>query len=265
MKNLMLASILCLTTFSLFAQSVEDKKAIVAIVADMAEILTPYYIVLFAEDGLSGERMAIEHIPNVILSDVMMPKRDGYELCKFLKSNVITNHIPVILLTAKAGQENKMSGLTYGADAYMAKPFESDELLIRMNNFIQARNKIWDQFKSIGGLLAEDLSLNSIDDQFFQKIQSEIQDNISNEQFSVEDLAKAVGFSRSQLHRKLKAVVNKSANQLIRETRLHRAKSILDKKSMPVSEVAYAVGYSNLSYFTKSFKDNFGYVLSDLK
>ena len=231
----------------------------------ISEIISPKFTVIKAFNGLDGEEMAIRHIPNIIISDVMMPKRDGYELCHRLKSNVKTSHIPIILLTAKAGQENKMQGLVKGADAYMTKPFQANELQVRMENLIQLRAKIWDQFQSVTGTVSPVLGLSSIDDQFLHLVQSTIQENLADELFSVEVLAKAVGFSRSQLHRKLKALINKSPNQLIREIRLTQAKTILENKAMTVSEAAYAVGYANLSYFSKSFKETFGYLPSEVK
>ena len=246
-------------------KKVDDASQIVLVVEDhedlreyIAGILRPYYKVLTAEDGLSGERMAFEHIPNIIISDVMMPGKDGYALCHSLKSSIKTSHIPVILLTAKAGQSNKMTGLTQGADAYMIKPFKKEELLIRIQNLIASRDKMWAQFSSITNYSTAIQKLTTMDDQFFQAVNKVIMENLENEAFSVEDLSRAVGFSRSQFHRKLKALTNKSANQLIREIRLHRAKKLLESKAYTVSEVAYKTGYSNLSYFSKSFKDLFG-------
>lgn len=230
----------------------------------ISQILSPEYQVLMAEDGEQAEKIAIDRLPNIIISDVMMPRRDGYELTHRLKSNIKTSHIPVILLTAKAGQENKMSGLRQGADAYMTKPFSEDELLIRMKNLIQAREEIWKQFQHLGSAVVSGLKLSSMDDRFFQQVQTVIKDHLSDEFFSVDDLARAVGFSRSQLHRKLKALVDKSPNQLIREMRLQRAKVLLDAKTGNISEIAYEVGYSNLSYFSKSFKEFFGETPSKL-
>ena len=230
----------------------------------ISEILKKEYNVIIAQNGEEGEEMAIRFIPNIIVSDVMMPKRNGYEMCERLKSNIKTSHIPIILLTAKAGQENKMSGLTQGADAYMTKPFEESELLIRMNNLIQARKAMWEQFKSVLPSFSDDIKLDSMDDQFFKQVQECVFQNLSNETFTVEDLANSVGFSKSQLHRKLKAITNKTPNQIIRENRLNKAKFILESKSMTVSETAFSVGYSNLSYFSKIFKEEFGQLPSDI-
>jgi signal transduction histidine kinase/DNA-binding response OmpR family regulator len=234
---------------------VEDNKDLQYYISD---VLQPKYTILLAKDGLQGERMAFEHIPDIIISDVMMPKKDGYELCHSLKANPKTSHIPIIMLTAKAGQNNKIEGLTQGADAYLTKPFDDEELLLQMKNLVESRKKLWEHFKALDMLLIDDIDVTSIDDKFLQDVFKTIKNNLDNEQFGVEDIARCVGFSRSQLHRKLKALSGKSANQLITEVRLNEAHRMLTLKTGSVSEVAYSVGYSNLSYFTKSFKEKFG-------
>jgi DNA-binding response OmpR family regulator len=230
----------------------------------ISDILKDQYKVLTAEDGLKGERMAFEHIPDIILSDVMMPKKDGYALCHSLKTNTKTSHIPIIMLTAKAGQDNKLEGLTQGVDAYITKPFNAQELLLRMKNLIETRKVLWDHFKSLDLAIINDLDVTSLDDKFLQNVAKVIKDNLDNEQLSVEDLARSVGFSRAQLHRKLKALINKSANQLIVEIRLNEAKRMLLLKKATVSQVAYSVGYSNMSYFSKTFKEKFGVLPSKI-
>lgn len=244
---------------------VDNHENLVLIVEDntslqdfIFEILKDQYTLITADDGLQGERMAFEHIPDLVISDVMMPKKDGYELCNSLKNNVKTSHIPIIMLTAKAGKSNKLAGLMQGADAYLTKPFDAEELLVRIKNLIQARKKIWEQFKSLDLPLISDLELKSVDDVFVQKVVKTIKENLDNELLSVEDIASRVGFSRAQLHRKLKALLNKSAGQLVSEIRLNEARKMLENKVGSVSEIAYSVGYSNMSYFTKSFKEKFG-------
>ena len=196
--------------------------------AHIENILLGHYRVLRAEDGIKGERLAIEHIPDMIISDVMMPGKDGYQLCHDLKVNSKTSHIPIIMLTAKAGQDNKMEGLTLGADAYMTKPFQAEELLVRINNLVSNRAKMWEHFNAMEFVVVEDIAIQSLDDQFLQQVMGIIRANLDNELLSVEDLAREVGFSRSQLHRKLKALCNKSAKQLIVEFRLNEAKRMLD-------------------------------------
>lgn len=252
-------------------QDLKNHEEVVLLVEDnqdlqsfIAEILAVKYKVIKANDGLQGERMAFEHIPDLVVSDVMMPKKDGYELCTALKNNVKTSHIPIMMLTAKAGQTNKMAGLTQGADAYLTKPFDADELILRAQNLIKARKKIWDHFKSMDLSAVQDLNLSSVDDTFLQKVIAFIKENIDNELLSVEDIASNVGFSRAQLHRKLKALTNKSTGQLVNEIRLNTAKHMLTQKVGSVSEIAYSVGYSNMSYFTKSFKAKFGVLPSKI-
>ena len=252
-------------------QDLKNHEEVVLLVEDnedlhdfISEILATKYKVIKANDGLQGERMAFEHIPDLVISDVMMPKKDGYELCNALKNNVKTSHVPIMMLTAKAGQSNKMAGLTQGADAYLTKPFDANELLLRAQNLIKARKKIWDHFKSMDLSAVQDLNLSSVDDTFLQKVISYIKENIDNELLSVEDIASNVGFSRAQLHRKLKALTNKSTGQLVNEIRLNKAKNMLTQKVGSVSEIAYSVGYSNMSYFTKSFKAKFGVLPSKI-
>ena len=235
---------------------VDDSPTEMHILSTLMEKLG--HTVITANNGEEGVECALKHVPDLIISDVMMPKKDGYELCNSLKYNSKTSHIPIIMLTAKAGQDNKMEGLTQGADAYLTKPFDSDELLIRARNLIEARKKLWDHFKSLDLAMVDELEFSSVDDRFFQQVVGVIRNNLDNENLSVEDLAREVGFSRSQLHRKLKALTDKSANQLITEMRLKEAKRLLENKAGSVSEIAYSVGYTNMSYFTKSFKDKFG-------
>ncbi|WP_235297816.1 ATP-binding protein [Portibacter marinus] len=228
-------------------------------------IVSKRYRTLLAKDGNQGERMAFEHIPDVIITDVMMPKKDGFALCNSLKNNQKTSHVPIIMLTAKAGFENKIEELSQGADAYLTKPFKEEELLIRIHNMVESRKKMWSQFRSLDLSLINDMSLQSIDDQFVQEVVHCIKENLDNEMLGVEDIARCVGFSRSQLHRKLKAITNKSANQLIVEIRMNEARRMLENKTGTVSEVAYSVGYSNLPYFTKSFKKLFGVLPSKVE
>ncbi|MFX0555471.1 ATP-binding protein [Maribacter sp. CXY002] len=224
----------------------------------MGSILQGQYQVLTAKDGEEGERIAMAEIPDVIISDVMMPKKNGFELCNTVKTDSKTSHIPIILLTAKAGQDNKMEGLYQGADAYLTKPFAPDELLVRIKNLIGLRQKLWEKVKETDGLLVDELQLNSMEDEFLRKVFKVINENLEDASFSVELLASTVGFSRAQLHRKLKALINKSPNQLISEIRLNTAYQLLQNKTGNVSEIAYTVGFSNLSYFAKTFKEKFG-------
>ena len=236
----------------------------------ISETMQGGYQILTAENGKTGLEKAIEKTPDLIISDVMMPIMDGFEMCGFLKKDERTSHIPVILLTAKAGQQHKVAGLETGADAYLTKPFDEKELLVRARNLVEQRRKLRERFAGVGHLgsvrrlAPSEVAVTSTDQRFLEKVTAAIEENMDNEFFSVEDLASAVAFSRSQLHRKLKALVGKSPNELIREFRLARAKELLEKGHGNVSEVAMEVGYSSLSYFTRSFKAAFGVAPSEV-
>jgi len=247
------------------ALSTDPEKPLVLIVEDnpdlqvyIREQLESSYQIIIAKDGKQGLDKAIAKIPDLIISDVMMPKMNGIELSEILKKDSRTSHIPIILLTAKAAQSNKIEGLQSGADDYLTKPFDSRELLARSQNLIDQRKRLRDKFQGELKIRPSKVNLQSLEEQFIKQVMEEIEKNISNEFYTVEDLAKAIGFSRSQLNRKLKAICNQSANHLIREFRLTRAKEMLEQKSGSISEVAYSVGYNNLSYFSKSFKEAFG-------
>ena len=224
----------------------------------IAEQMASQYQIITAKDGKEGLQMAVDKLPDLILSDVMMPRLSGTELCQTLKSEIKTSHIPVILLTAKAGQDAKLLGLEAGADDYLTKPFDGRELRVRSKNLIEQRQKLREKFGGELQLRPKAVKLSSMEEVFLQKVMEVIEENMGNEFFSVQDLANAVGFSRSQLSRKLKALTDKSSNQLIREFRLTRAKELLEQRAATVSEVAYQVGYANLSYFSKSYKETFG-------
>ncbi|MEM0518491.1 ATP-binding protein [Aequorivita flava] len=224
----------------------------------IAEQLEKEFKIITAKDGKEGLKIAETQLPDLVISDVMMPKMTGIELCEILKKDIKTCHIPVILLTAKAGQTAKLKGLKTGADDYLTKPFDGHELLIRSKNLLSQRETLRNKFAGELKIRPTELFLNSVDEKFISLVISEVEKNLGNEYYSVEDLANSVGFSRSQLNRKLKSLTNKSPNQLIREFRLTRAKEMLEQKSASVSEIAYSVGYSNLSYFSKSYKEAFG-------
>ncbi|MEZ4930606.1 MAG: response regulator [Saprospiraceae bacterium] len=232
----------------------------------IAETMQAEYQIITAENGKIGRETAIEHTPDLIVSDVMMPEMDGFELCETLKKDERTSHIPIILLTAKAGQRHKVEGLETGADDYLTKPFDEQELMVRAKNLVEQRRKLQAHFAKMASqgnngmipLTPNEVAVTSTDQRFLEKVAAAIEQNLDNEFFSVEDLASEVAFSRSQLHRKLKVLTGKSPNELIREFRLCRAKELLEKGAGNVSEIAMEVGYSSLSYFTRSFKQAFG-------
>ena len=170
----------------------------------------------------------------------MMPKKDGYEVCRTLKLDEKTSHIPIILLTAKAASENKIEGLEIGADDYLIKPFEPKELLARVKNLIDLRRKLRERFSESVPLKPGEIAVTSIDDVFLRKVAAVVEQRMGDENFSVEELGQEVGMSRSQLHRKLTALTNQSPSDFIRYMRLHRAMALLQGNAGTVAEIAYS-------------------------
>ena len=234
---------------------VEDNEDVRLYLIDQ---LRDYYKISEAENGILGLAKAKSILPDLIVSDIMMPKMDGNEMCKALKTDPLTSHIPIILLTAKGEQKDKLEGLETGADAYLTKPFDQAELQIRIHNLIEQRRALRTKFSSDFKFAPSEVTLTSIDAQFLNSVKSIIESNLEDETFSVEELSKEVGMSRSNLFRKLKALTDQSPNQVIREMRLIRAKELLEKGAGNSSEVAYMVGFNSPTYFSKCFSDYFG-------
>ncbi|MDQ4139563.1 MAG: ATP-binding protein [Bacteroidota bacterium] len=237
---------------------VEDNQDVATYIKD---IFMEEYTVLEAKNGQEGLQLALEHIPDLVISDLMMPKMDGLELCTQLKALECTSHIPLILLTAKSTIENKLTGLEIGADEYITKPFHAKELVVRVKNLIEGRRKLREKYSRESNLLPAGTS--SVDEKFFQKALSIIEANVSNPEFDVEVFSKEIGMSRMQLHRKLTALTNQSPGEFIRTFRLKRAAQLLDKNCGNISEIAFSLGFSSLTYFTKCFKEQYGQTPSD--
>jgi signal transduction histidine kinase/DNA-binding response OmpR family regulator len=242
-----------------------NRIAIVLIVEDnddlrnyLVRILKPEFNVLEAINGEEGHRTALNHVPDLVISDVMMPIMDGLQLCKNLKADEVTSHIPVILLTARADMESKLEGLDMGADYYLAKPFQARELLAVAGNLITQRKKLKESFGKTVLLKTDTWEGSSSDDRFLQKLVKLIEAHLSEPDFTVEELQKELGISRMQLHRKLKALTDLSATEFIRSLRLKRAAEMLEKGQDNVSQIAYQVGFNSLSYFSKCFKEQYG-------
>jgi signal transduction histidine kinase/DNA-binding response OmpR family regulator len=216
------------------------------------------YTIIEAENGLKGLEKAKEEIPDLIISDVMMPKMDGFEFCSEIKLNDCTSHIPVILITARAELEDKIEGLETGADDYITKPFDNKELNVRVLNLIEQRRRLRQKFGQSGFLNPNDVAVTSNDTIFLERAIDLINKNMTDSEFSVEQFAYNIGLSRMQLHRKLKALTDYSTSEFIRVVRLHRAAALLKHKKATVSEIAFEVGFNNLSYFARSFRKHFG-------
>ncbi|MFY0685841.1 MAG: response regulator [Cyclobacteriaceae bacterium] len=223
----------------------------------IASTLSDEFRTSVAFNGEEGFQLAKEEIPDLIISDVMMPVMDGFELCRQLKINEKTNHIPVVLLTAKAARENKLEGLETGADDYLIKPFDETELNIRVKNLIEIRSKLQQKYQHESYLKPDEVVVVSESQRFINKLKSVIEDNISNDQFSVEELGNEIGMSRSQIHRKLKALTDQSITNFIRNYRLHRAADLIKQQAGSITEIAYQVGFGSQTYFSKSFQELF--------
>ena len=234
----------------------------------LRSILQGKYRVLEAEDGKSGLDLAREHVPDLIVSDVMMPVMNGLEFCQQVKKDGISSHIPVILLTARALEKHQIEGYESGADAYITKPFSPELLLARIDNLLQSRH----QLKDLWGMkpAAETVTATSpeatvvattpIEDAFISQFKKIVEERLADSDLSVEDLAADMGLSRVQLYRKVKALTGSSPVDLLRKARLVQAHKLLQESTLSVSEIAYQVGFASPSYFTKCYKDEFGTV-----
>lgn len=227
--------------------------------------LQDQYNMFFATDGKQGIEKAIEIIPDIIISDVMMPEKDGFEVCATLKNDERTSHIPIILLTAKADVASKIEGLERGADAYLAKPFDKKELLVRLEKLIELRRKLQSRY------LDRTMPLPSLDkglqieDAFLQKVRDIMNQNLDDAQFDVPQLSKKMGMSRSQLYRKIKALTDQSIVAYIRSIRLQKGLELLQTSDLTVSDVAYEVGFTDPAYFSRAFSKEFGKSPMDIK
>lgn len=219
-------------------------------------LLSDEFTVLCAADGREGLRMAVQHVPDVIVCDVMMPVMDGLECLRSLKTEMQTSHIPVMMLTACSLDEQRISGFDGGADSYIAKPFNPAVFRSRLRNLIANRRRLREFFADRAVISAS--AVSEPDKNFADRFRTLLEENLSNAELSVEELGEKMGLSRTQLYRKLKALTNYSPVELLRIARLKRAKELLSRTDKAISEVAYLVGFSSPSYFTRSYKDYYG-------
>ncbi|MBN1352473.1 response regulator [candidate division KSB1 bacterium] len=232
----------------------------------IAEMLDSEYRVIEAKDGGEGYQKAIAEIPDLVISDVMMPCMDGFEFCQKLKSNELTSHIPVILLTAKGSGESKLKGLELGAVDYLTKPFEKQELLLRIRNLIEFQHTL--QVKLRKELPALDMQISdfpvtSADQRFLAKAMDVAEKNITDPDFNAQTFAREMALSRAHLNRKLRGLVGQRTNEFIRTLRLKRAAILIKQQFGTISEIAYEVGFNHLSYFARSFKEQYGVAPSE--
>lgn len=221
-------------------------------------ILQKEYAIVQAKDGDDGWKKSVEQIPDLIISDIMMPKMDGFRLCDKLKTDERTSHIPVILLTAKATKHDKIDGFELGADDYIMKPFETDELTARVKNLITQRKRLHEHFKNTGLLDFENTQITSVDKKFLQKTLEIIKQHISDTAFNVEALSEYLSVSKSVLQKKISALTGHTPIEFIRRIRLKKAVELIEKKFGNMSEIALEAGFGNPAYFSEMFKKEFG-------
>jgi signal transduction histidine kinase/DNA-binding response OmpR family regulator len=239
----------------------------------VSQTLQERYDVLQAPDGQAAVEMAFERIPDIIVSDLMMPRLDGLGLLQVLKNDVRTSHIPMVLLTAKMALENRIEGLQHGADAYLGKPFQTQELFAWLENLLESRRRLQERFtqpntvqgtsaapadNTVGGPSTQEAKMGVLDQQFLDRLRDITEQEIDNDQVTPELLARGMNMSRSQLHRKLSALTGLSATEYVRNYRLDRALELLQAGAGNVSEIAFRVGFVNAKHFSTSFKERFG-------
>ena len=241
----------------------DSSRMSVLVIDDNADIrsyihglLSAEYSVIEAANGSEGIRKAMKYVPDLIISDVMMPGIDGIECCRRLKIELQTCHIPVILLTACSLDEQRIQGYDGGADSYISKPFSSQLLLARIHNLIDSHQRLKQFFGDRQTLAKEDIC--DLDKDFVEKFKALIEEKMGDSELNVEDLGREMGLSRVQLYRKIKSLTNYAPNELLRMSRLKRAASLVASSGMTVAEIAYEVGFTSPSYFTKCYKEQFG-------
>jgi signal transduction histidine kinase/ligand-binding sensor domain-containing protein/DNA-binding response OmpR family regulator len=255
------------------ADPLKEGKNMILIVEDnhdmrqfIRESLDAGYNTEEAVNGEQGVWKAEKLIPDLIISDMMMPKMDGNELVRILKNNEKTSHIPIILLTAKAGQEDRLEGLESGADDYLTKPFDHKELQVRIKNLISLRKKLQEKYaraEYLVSIINKDKPF-TIDETFMLKVSEIIATHISEEEFGIEEFCNEIAMSRTQFHRKIKALTGKSASLYIRSVKLDSARKMIEEQRATISEIAYSHGFSSPAYFTRCFREEYGYPPSEL-
>lgn len=218
------------------------------------------YELEMASNGQEGIDKALEQIPDIIISDVMMPLKDGFELCETLKGDLRTSHIPIILLTAKSDVTSRIAGLKQGADDYLAKPFNEEELLVRMQNLLEVRRKLQDRYQNVFDrpLPKVKVATPNVEDAFILKIKEIFEDRMMESDFNLDTLSQELNLSRSNLYRKIKALTGRSPAIFLRLLRLQKARQLLQSSDLSVKQVAYDVGFSDPSYFSRSYTEEFG-------
>ncbi|RMD83788.1 MAG: response regulator, partial [Lentisphaerae bacterium] len=251
-------------------QEQAKKRATVLMIEDHQEMrmylrdeLAPHYEIIEAADGEEGLQLARSALPDLIITDVMMPKLDGIELTRRLKKSELTSHIPIIMLTARGTEQHQVQGLETGADDYVTKPFSIAVLRARIENLLASRCAMYHRFASQLTVKPDTISENSTDQRFIERLLEAVENHLADTSFSVDDLAASLGMSRVHLYRKTKALLGQSPTLLIRSLRLKAAARLLKEGKLNISEVAFTVGFEDPSYFSKCFRQEFGTSPSD--
>jgi CheY-like chemotaxis protein/AraC-like DNA-binding protein/nitrogen-specific signal transduction histidine kinase len=241
---------------------VEDNPDLVSF---LQALLGIDYQIITASNGEEGLKQAFDKIPDIIISDVMMPKMDGFSFLKQIKNDIRTSHIPVIMLTAKVDMKSRLEGLESGADAYLSKPFNKQELFVRLRKLLELREHLQQRYSGFEIIPETTETRIQKEDEFINNVKTIIQEDLSNEHINLDDLYKQMGMSRSKFYRKFSALTNMGIHKYIRNYRLHVARKILLAGTLNVSQTAAEVGYSNISYFSRIFKEEFGINPSQIK
>ncbi|MCB0531689.1 MAG: response regulator [Saprospiraceae bacterium] len=234
---------------------VEDNPDVTAY---LQACLENQYQLLTATDGRAGLEMAFEQVPELIISDVMMPNMDGFELCKALKTDERTSHIPVVLLTAKADDASRLTGLEHGADAYLTKPFNKKELFVKIKNLLHIRQEMQRRYSRPGAEISTETPTFSQEDIFVEKVKQAVLGNIDDEDYGIPEICRTIGMSRSNLHLKIKALTGRSTSHFVRAIRLNEGHKMLQNTDMTISQVAFAVGFNDPAYFSRTYREEFG-------
>lgn len=244
--------------------SSQQNNPIILVVEDNTDMrnfilrsLSPHFQVLQASDGKTGINIAKESIPDLIVSDIMMPESDGYQLCHAIKSDISTSHIPVILLTAKAAEASVIKGLQTGADDYVTKPFNTAILIARIKNLIELRRQMQLKIQRQKMLLPAEIEISSMDREFLDQFQATVDKHLDNPDFQIDDLCEELYMARATLFRKVEALTGETPKQFIQSYRLERAAQLLKARAGNITEIAFKVGFSSSAYFTKCFKEKF--------
>ncbi|MCE7063124.1 two-component regulator propeller domain-containing protein [Dyadobacter sp. CY343] len=248
----------------LLAEKPVKNKPLVLLVEDndefrayLKEVFEKEYEILEAPNGKIGLEITLEHIPDLIVSDVMMPEMDGIELCRVIKTDRRISHIPVVLLTARAEEEQQLQGYQTGADAYVTKPFRLDILQVRVANLIRQREQLQQQFQQHVEIRPSEVAVRSLDEQFVNSAVKVVEANLANAEYTVEELSDAMSMSRVYLYKKILSLTGKTPIEFIRIIRIRRGAGLLEKSQLSVSEIAYQIGFNNPKYFAKLFKEEY--------